>query len=36
MIFKLRKLLFKLKGKMIGWSPSRDYDNYKKYILKEK
>lgn len=36
MIFKIKKMLFILKGKLIGWSPSGDYENYKKYILEEK
>ena len=33
MIFKIKKVLFILKGKIIGWSPSGDFENYKKYIL---
>lgn len=35
MLFKIKKFLFKLKGKTIGWSPSGDYENYKKYILED-
>lgn len=34
MIFKIKRLLFILKGKTIGWSPSKDYENYKKYLKK--
>lgn len=33
---KIGRLLFILKGKTIGWSPSRDAFNYEKYIFKEK
>ena len=36
MLFKIKRILFVLKGKMIGWSPSRDYGKYKKYIKGEK
>lgn len=36
MIFKIKRLLFILKGKIIGWSPSGDFENYEKYILEEK
>ena len=36
MIFKIKKILFKLKRKTIDLSPSRDYESYKKYILEEK
>lgn len=32
MIYKIKKLLFILKGKIIGYSPSGDYNNYLKYI----
>lgn len=35
-IFKIKKFFFILKGKIIGYSPSGDYENYKKYILEEK
>jgi hypothetical protein len=35
LLFKLKVALFKLKGKTIGYSPCRDEERYKKYILKE-
>ena len=35
MLFKIKKFLFILKGKIYGYSPSRDFENYKKYIKGE-
>ena len=32
MLYKIKKTLFVLKGKIIGYSPSKDYENYKKYF----
>ena len=33
MVNKIKRLLFILKGKTIGYSPSGDYEDYKRYIV---